>query len=127
MRVPLIARVVAEVRAQRQTTCRLNVAMPQGLTAVVDPRRIEQVIRTLLDRAITRNPRGCWVDVELRRPLVGLARLEIRDVGKAVSPRLRQRLTDPNGCDRGLAISRHIIEQHGGTLTVTSRPGVACA
>jgi PAS domain S-box-containing protein len=115
--VPLVARVVAEKRTQ-SPHCKLNMALPQGLTAAVDPPRIEQLIRALLDQAMLRNPRGCWVDVDLRRPLVGLARLEIRDYGRTVTDAVRQRLLDPVYADRGLALSRQIVEQHGGTLSI---------
>jgi signal transduction histidine kinase len=75
-------------------------------------------MRTLLELAITRNPRGCWIDVELRRPLAGLARIEVRDVGRPISEQLRQRLTDPSLADQGLTLSRSIVELHGGTLAV---------
>src|SRR5439155_9272757 len=63
--VPLVNRVVAQMR-MRGTPCKLNVAMPQGLTGLVDPFRIEQVLRTLLEEAMRRNPRGGWVDGEMR-------------------------------------------------------------
>ena len=119
--VPLVNRVVAQMR-MRGTPCKLNVAMPQGLTALVDPFRIEQVLRTLLEEAMRRNPRGCWVDVEMRRPLVGLARIEVRDLGRPVSAAVRQRLQDGSSADRGLALSRQIVEQHGGSLGVEFPP-----
>jgi PAS domain S-box-containing protein len=115
--VPLVGRVVAQMRA-RGTPCKLNVALPQGLTALVDPFRIEQVLRTLLEGAMRRNPRGCWVDLDLRRPLAGQARIEIRDIGRPVTAAVRQRLQDVSSADRGLALSRLLVEQHGGTLNV---------
>jgi K+-sensing histidine kinase KdpD len=115
--VPLVGRVVAQMRA-RGTPCKLNVALPQGLTALVDPFRIEQVLRTLLEGAMRRNPRGCWVDLDLRRPLAGQARMEIRDIGRPVTDAVRQRLQDVSSADRGLALSRLLVEQHGGTLNV---------
>jgi signal transduction histidine kinase len=113
--VPLVNQVVARSRS-RGTPHKLNIAMPQGLTALVDPQRIDQVVQALLDHALARCPRGCWIDVDLRRPLVGLARLEVRDFGRSVPERVRQRLRDGGGSDRGLALVRSIVELHGGTL-----------
>jgi signal transduction histidine kinase len=119
--VPLVGRAVANMRT-RGTPCRLNAAMPQGLTALVDPKLIEQLVVVLLELAVRRNPHGCWIDVELRRPLVGLARLEVRDVGRSLSKSLREHLVSPAAWDRGLVMSRSIAELHGGTLDVEFPP-----
>jgi signal transduction histidine kinase len=94
----------------------VNTAAPQGLTALVDPERIEQVIQMLLDQALARCPRGCWVDVDLRRPLVGLARLEIRDYGPLGPIDSRQRPARTAESGRELALARAIVALHGGTL-----------
>jgi PAS domain S-box-containing protein len=119
--VPLVARLVGLTRA-RTTAHRLSFAAPQGLTAQCDARYIESVIMDLIDRAIRRNPRGCWIDVDLRRPLAGVAQIEVRDYGRGASARERARLGNYATADRGWFVNRHIIEQHGGTLSVEYPP-----
>jgi PAS domain S-box-containing protein len=114
--VPLVTRLVAEAR-ERCPLHRVRLAAPQGLTAQVDAARLERVIRQLLDQAFRRNPRGGWVDVELRRPLVGLARLEIRDYGRPVPAAMRERLQSPSRTD-WLAVVRHVVDLHGGTTAI---------
>jgi len=115
--VPLVGQVVAEAR-QRGLPHRINVAMPQGLTAVLDPSLIEHAVRTVLERVLERNSRGCWIDIELRRPLTGLARLEVREFGGPVSEAQRRVLRELPRTDAGLALSRSIVERHRGTLSV---------
>jgi K+-sensing histidine kinase KdpD len=117
--VPLVSRAVASARA-RSKVHKINVGLPQGLTVLVDPVRFEQVLDALIDQAMRRNPRGCWIDVDLRRPLVGLARLEVRDYGRAVSEPEQRELLETNGPKHGLAVSRWIVEQHGGSLSMES-------
>jgi PAS domain S-box-containing protein len=115
--VPLVGRVVAAARA-RWNLHQVKLGAPQGLTATGDSARIEQVVNDLIERAVHRNPHGCWIDVDLRRPLVGVARIEVRDYGRRLS--LRELGALPNGAnlDRGWYVDRHIVEQHGGTLVV---------
>jgi len=113
--VPLLSQVVVRTR-MRSPAHKLNTAFPQGLTALLDPRRIEQAIETLLEHAIARCPRGCWIDVDLRRPLVGLARIEIRDYGRPASEEARRRLAEGDESDRDLALVQSIVGLHGGTL-----------
>ena len=115
--VPLVGRVVVSARA-RSAAHRVSFGAPQGLTALVDAARIQQVLHDLIDRAIRRNPRGCWIDVDVRRPLTASARIEVRDYGRTLSAREREQLTSPSEEDRGWCLDRFIVEQHGGSLSL---------
>lgn len=113
--VPIVSREVARLR-ERGLPHKLNVAVPQGLTATADAARIEQLVETLLEHAVARCPRGCWIDVDLRRPLVGIARLEVHDFGRALSEEQRRELEGGGHANPRLALARAIVEVHGGTL-----------
>jgi signal transduction histidine kinase len=113
--VPIVLGCVGRVRA-RGRQFRLNTGVPQGLTASVDPERFEQVLDALLHHATTRCRGGCWIDVDLRRPLTGQARLEVRDFGRSVSDDDRQQLLAGGHGDPDLDLARAIVELHGGRL-----------
>ncbi len=115
--VPLISRIVAAARA-RSASHQIRLAAPQGLTARVDTQRIEQIVLDLILQAMRRNPRGCWIDVDLRRQLAGLARIDVRDYGRHLSARERNRLPDGPVPDRGWYLIKHIVEQHHGTVSI---------
>ena len=115
--VPLVGRVVSTVRSSAPAH-KVKLGAPQGLTAQVDSRRIERVVQDVIERAIRRNPRGCWVDVDLTRPLAGTARVEVRDYGRRLSTRERERLVNPSASDRGWWLDRFIIDQHGGSMSL---------
>src|SRR5439155_14173595 len=86
--VPLLTQLVGDAR-RRAPGHQLKLGSPQGLTATIDVSRIQQVIGAAIESAVRRNPRGCWIDIDLRRPLGGLARIEIRDYGRPLSGRER--------------------------------------
>jgi len=115
--VPLLSRVVTATRT-RSATHQIRLAAPQGLTALVDGPRIEQVVHELILQAIRRNPRGCWIDVDLRRPLAGVARVEVRDYGRHLSTRERERLPHAPRSDRSWLVIEHIVKQHQGSLSI---------
>ena len=114
--VPLVGRVVTTLRSSAPTH-KVKLGAPQGLTAQVDSRRLERVLQDIIERAIRRNPRGSWVDIDLKRPLAGTARIEVRDYGRRVSTAERERLVNPSASDRGWWLDRFIIEQHGGSMS----------
>lgn len=115
--VPLVSGVVANSRAH-SSAHKLQLAAPQGLTVMCDPDRVSAILEDLIRRAVRRNPRGCWIDVDLRRPLAAMARIEVRDYGRGPSKRERELWSRGEREDRAWVVARHVIEQHGGTLAV---------
>ncbi len=96
-----------------------------------DPERLQQVVWNVLMNAVKFTPRGGRVDVRLRRA-VSHADIVVSDTGKGVSPDLlphvfeRFRQGDSSstrahgGLGLGLALVKHLVELHGGTVRAES-------
>ncbi|WP_437963422.1 hybrid sensor histidine kinase/response regulator [Sorangium sp. So ce260] len=99
----------------------------------VDPDRIQQVLWNLLSNAVKFTPPGGRVWIRVWRD-GGELRISVADTGHGISreflphvfERFRQADTTPQrrqaGLGLGLAISRQLVELHGGTLSAES-PG----
>ena len=98
-----------------------------------DPARLEQVVWNLLSNAVKFTPQGGRVRVETRR-VEAVVELVVSDDGIGISPealpyvfdRFRQADTTSRrrhgGLGLGLAIVRHLVELHGGSVEASS-PG----
>jgi signal transduction histidine kinase len=95
----------------------------------LDPGRIRQVLNNLLANALRYTPSGGVVSIHYTQD-DRQALIEVRDTGPGIPPdelgHIFERFyksTDSGGMGLGLAIAKHLVEAHGGTLTARSTPG----
>jgi len=96
-----------------------------------DPDRLQQVIWNLLSNAVKFTPNGGRVEVRAERA-GAMAQVSVTDTGEGISPGFLPYVFDRflqadgtltrrhGGLGLGLAIVRHLIEMHGGTVHATS-------
>ncbi len=99
-----------------------------------DERRIRQVVFNLLSNAVKFTPRGGRVDVSTAR-VDGEVRVAVADTGPGISGEDRERIFEefqqahsgngerPEGTGLGLALSKSLVELHGGRIWVESELG----
>ena len=100
---------------------RVTFDWPAGGESVrADPRRLAQVFGNLLANAVEHG--GGEIIVRGRRSK-GAIHVEIEDRGTGAGTRTRARLKHAGWRGRGLAIATRALEQAGGRLTASERPG----
>jgi signal transduction histidine kinase len=110
----------------------LDATYDPGLPAIkADPDRLQQIVWNLMSNAIKFTPEGGAIKVRLTRVDSSLE-LTVSDSGAGISPeflphafeRFRQADTGTRrrygGLGLGLAIVRHLVELHGGTVSAES-------
>jgi signal transduction histidine kinase/HPt (histidine-containing phosphotransfer) domain-containing protein len=132
------ARAVARVLQPRAWEKRLHLTLSaaSGLPRVAaDPRKVRQVLLKLTDNALKFTQRGL-VDIRLDVPEDGRGvRFCVSDTGHGVAPEMAHLLFNPftpgdssyarkeQGAGLGLAVAKRIVEQAGGSIGFTSKPG----
>jgi signal transduction histidine kinase len=98
-----------------------------------DERRVLQVVFNLLSNAVKFTPAGGRVDVEATH-LDGEVRVSVADTGPGIAPEDRERIFEEfqqtevgsrqrEGTGLGLALSKRLVELHGGRIWVESELG----
>jgi PAS domain S-box-containing protein len=105
--------------------------MPGQCLVKGDPNRLRQVIWNLLSNAIKFTPRHGSVSIDLTC-VESTARLTVSDTGDGISPEFLPYVFDrfrqaegsisrkQGGLGLGLAVARHLVELHGGTIRAES-------
>lgn len=132
----LVADVVALYRSEAEKSgLELVTYVAPSVPAAVqlDGVRYQQVITNLISNALKYGERGT-VELRLEREADQLV-LTVRDEGSGIAPQLLERLFRPferandattrqhGGSGLGLALTKQLVEQMGGTITVDSKPG----
>jgi two-component system, NtrC family, sensor histidine kinase KinB len=99
---------------------------------LADPSRIGHVFSNLLTNALKYTPPGGRVRISAE-PLEKYVRFTVEDTGIGIPPEYLGRIFErfyrvprenqPSGAGLGLAIAKEIVDAHGGTMEVESKPG----
>ena len=123
----------AELYAEQSPKHTVEVALDERpLSVRGDPDRLAQVVGNLLSNAIKYSPEGGTVQLAAERSGAGV-RVIVRDEGLGIPEDQQERIftkffrgdagaTGITGTGLGLAVSREIVEAHGGTIGFDSDP-----
>ena len=132
---PFLDAVVQHFGPQSQEK-RIDITLerPEDLVVRANPQLLEQAVGNLLDNAIKYSPAGRPVTVTAARE-AGEVLIRVADNGCGIpAPHLSRiferfyrvdaaRSREAGGTGLGLAIVKHIVQAHGGRVTVQSEPG----
>lgn len=102
--------------------------MTRKLTIKADPQRLKQVIFNLVDNAVDAMDKGGRLTIKTSKQK-GYVILDIKDTGVGIDRKELENLfrlfytTKEKGSGLGLAVSKNIIDDHGGYINVDSQPG----
>jgi two-component system phosphate regulon sensor histidine kinase PhoR len=118
-------------------------APSEPLTVLGDRDELIRALENLVENALKYGAAGKRVDITLTRGQTRAgqpeARLSVRDYGPGIAPEHVPRLTERfyrvdvsesrahGGTGLGLALVKHVLNRHGGRLTVESTPGQGAA
>lgn len=138
-----LTRVVIDATSDAQAASRGHrwmLELPEEPIVVTgDGHRLHQVLANLLANARTHTPAGTTVTVALHMDVANdLALLQVCDDGPGIPQELQDRVFErfaradaartrtAGSTGLGLAIVAAVVEAHGGTVRVSSRPGRTC-
>lgn len=131
---PLLEEINHEFKPQAEgKEITLVAFLPESLPPIVGERtKLRQVLVNLLDNAIKFTPQGGTITISTEI-LPGTVRVHVSDTGIGIDEQDQLRIFERfyrvdnsrryQGTGLGLAIAKHIVQAHGGELTVVSHEG----
>lgn len=130
----LVAQVVEILRGDpASASVQFNTYIEPGVSVLGDPQRLHRVVLNIGKNAIEAMKDGglfearCWSETDQTSRWAVVA---IMDTGCGIAKEDRSRIFDafyttkPRGTGLGLAVVQQVVEEHGGTVTFESEPGV---
>jgi PAS domain S-box-containing protein len=108
---------------------KVRMVQPQSIgtiSVLADGRRLQQVFLNLLDNAAQHSPEGSEIQVVICEPEGRVCRTQVIDRGSGIPPEILSRIFEPffstrrGGTGLGMSIVKHIVEAHGGTITIVN-------
>ncbi len=131
----LIQQVIRIVRGRAEDNSQKLVYVPSETKEIeADPRAVKQVLLNLITNAIKFTPEGGVVSVDVSVKSAGII-IQVSDTGIGISPDDLKRLAQPfeqvenkdthqvEGTGLGLALSKSLVELHGGNFRIESTFG----
>jgi len=132
--MPLIRGVIEELREQKPGIHLLT--SPKDVAVEIDRERIQILLRNILDNALRySDPAGYPVEVSVREKCDEIT-IQVQDFGCGIPEKELPFIFEPfyrvdksrskktGGYGLGMSLSKKIVETHGGTIHIQSRPGV---
>jgi len=135
----LFRKAIAPLRdLAKERQVKVHVLIPSGLESIsCEPDSSEAALRAVIKNGIEFNRPGGEVKLEVRRVMRGeepWLHFRVADTGTGISDRDLPRVCEPfyqgddseagkrHGIGLGLAIAKRVMENHGGSITITSNP-----
>lgn len=132
----LIEKTITLIRGQAPSNVEIKLDIPADLKITVDKQRMQQVFLNLIKNAIDviGENGNIWISCsEISRKGKGRREVEIliEDNGPGIPPEISDKIFDPffttkdvgHGSGLGLFIVHDILEMHGGSIRLETRPG----
>jgi Amt family ammonium transporter len=105
---------------------------PEVSTMVASSIAMRKIMGEMVGHAIKATSRGGMVNFSTKQGAAGELVIDVTDSGRGVSPGELAQALDPLGQDQaehadgelGLALVKKLVDLHGGTLTIRSKPGI---